>query len=290
MRKLALHAGRLRAEVLPEIGGGLARLDAIADDGATRPVLRGFDGEGAPPRPNQLACFPLVPWSNRMAGGFSFGERRYAIAPNRSDDPFPMHGEGWLAPWQVLSHSGQQAVLALDRSRGETFSYHAQMVYALDDTGLTVTLEVRNCGAAALPFGLGLHPWLPRSAGVTLQAQARQVWLAGPDKLPREAAPIPPEWSFAQARTLPEGLIDNVFEGWDGTARIDWPESGLALEIESDCGYCIVYAPPGKDFFCIEPVDHRIDAHNGAGGPERHGLTVLQPEQTLTRQFRFTVR
>ncbi len=116
------------------------------------------------------------------------------------------------------------------------------------------------------------------------------MWLATEDSMPTHAAPIPVEWSFLHATELPATLIDNAFEGWGGSAAVNWPETGLALEIESDCGYYIVYAPEGKDFFCFEPVDHLINAHNMAGGPERHGLTMLAPGQRLRRSFAFGVR
>ena len=49
------------------------------------------------------------------------------------------------------------------------------------------------------------------------------------------------------------------------------------------------YAPPGADFFCFEPVDHAINAHNLPGGAAANGLTVLVPGQTLQRQVTFSV-
>jgi aldose 1-epimerase len=267
----------------------LSRLDWTGG-GASVPILRPYAGGGdGAPRPNQLACFPLVPWSNRMAGGFSHGGQRYDIAPNREGDPFPIHGEGWQRPWTVAFQSNSQALLMLERRDGLPFSYRASLDYALRGNALVVTLEVSNTGALALPFGLGLHPWLPRSAGTTLQAAARAVWMAGADKLPSHALAIPPAWSFGRARALPDDAIDNVFEGWDGKACIAWPENGVSLAIEADAGYYIVYAPVGADFFCFEPVDHLINAHNMAGGPARHGLTLLAPGQRLRRSFRFTV-
>ena len=47
--------------------------------------------------------------------------------------------------------------------------------------------------------------------------------------------------------------------------------------------------PPGKDFFCFEPVDHPINAHNLPGGAQANGLTVLAPGQDLRRTVRFAV-
>nr|WP_307731807.1 aldose 1-epimerase [Massilia antarctica] len=285
---MVLRNAQLTAEILPGFGGALSRLDWIGG-AAPVPVLRPYAGGDAAPRPNQLACFPLVPWSNRMAGGFSYGGERYDIAPNREGDPFPMHGEGWQRPWTVAFQSASQVLLMLERRDGVPFSYRASLDYALRGNALVVTLEVTNTGALALPFGLGLHPWMPRSPGTTLQAAARKVWMAGADKLPSHAQAIPETWSFEHERALPAGPIDNVFEGWDGKARIHLPERGLNLVIAADSGYYIVYAPAGGEFFCFEPVDHLINAHNMAGGPARHGLTILAPGQRLRRVFSFAV-
>lgn len=288
MHSVALHNEFLRAEILPAIGSGLARLDAMIGS-APVPLLRPFNYAGSVPRPNQLACFPLVPWSNRLAGGFTCEGRSYSIAPNREGEPYPMHGEGWLLPWQVAQQTATRLSMQLDRSAGAPFSYRARMEYALHGAALEITLEVTNAGAFALPFGLGLHPWIPRSAGVTLRARAAKVWLSGDDKLPAAAVPIPPAWRFGEKRALPPTLVDNVFAGWDGVADIAWPDSGISLKIEADAAYYILYGPEGADFFCFEPVDHRINAHNGLGGAVRHGLTMLAPGEQLRRQFRFSV-
>jgi hypothetical protein len=69
-----------------------------------------------------------------------------------------------------------------------------------------------------------------------------------------------------------------VFDGWPGRARIAWPARGVALEIEADMDYFILYIPAGRDLFCFEPVDHPINAHNLPGRP---GLTVVAPGATL---------
>lgn len=288
MRTFALQNEFLSAEILPETGAGLARLDAISPDGPV-PVLRPYTFAGGVPRPNQLACFPLVPWSNRLAGGFTCEGRSYRIAPNRDGDPYPIHGEGWLLPWQVEQQTGTRLSLLLDRTGGAPFSYLAKMEYALNAASLEVTLEVTNTGGCALPFGLGLHPWMPRSAGVSLRAPARQVWLSGADRLPAHAVPIPEAWRFDQPRGLPSTLVDNVFSGWDGAADIAWPDRGVRLRIEADASYYIVYAPEGGDFFCFEPVDHSINAHNLPGGATSNGLTMLAPGQRLFRRFKFIV-
>jgi aldose 1-epimerase len=285
LERLTLRNDRLRAEVLPGVGGGLARLDWLRG-GAPEPLLRGLPHDVAGlPIPSQLACFPLLPWSNRMAPtGFGFEGKRHVPAPNRAGEPCPIHGDGWQQPWQVAAHYDTSLTLALDRSNAAPFAYTAELRYTLADDALVVELTVCNAGAIALPFGIGLHPWMPDPQGALLQAGANSVWIAGPDKLPVVRQDIPAHWRFNNPAPLPQDGVDNVFEGWHGAATIAWPARRLALEVQADMDYFILYVPPGRDFFCFEPVDHPINAHNLPGYP---GLTVLAPGATLRRRCAF---
>ncbi|WP_204306329.1 hypothetical protein, partial [Stenotrophomonas maltophilia] len=68
--------------------------------------------------------------------------------------------------------------------------------YTLDGAALLVDVAVRNTGAEALPFGIGLHPWMPDPPGAQLEAVAKGVWLSGADKLPVSRGEIPGHWRF----------------------------------------------------------------------------------------------
>jgi aldose 1-epimerase len=285
IERMSLRNESLLAEVVPQVGGGLARLDWLGG-AQPEPLLRALpaDVEGIP-LPGQLACFPLLPWSNRMApSGFMFEGERHVPAPNRDGEPCPIHGDGWQQPWQVSSRTDTSLLLTLVRADAAPFSYHAGLRYTLDGPALLVDLAVTNTGAAALPFGIGLHPWMPDPGGAVLHAAAAGVWLSGADKLPVKRGAVPLPWRFDVPAALPSDGVDHVFDGWPGRARIAWPARGVSLEIEADMEYFILYAPPGRDFFCFEPVDHPINAHNMAGYP---GLTVLAPGATLRRRCVF---
>lgn len=284
---IELRCGGLRAVVLPAAGGGLARLDWRGT-----PVLRPAPDGMAQPLPGQLACFPLVPWSNRIAtGGFEFEGSRVRPEPTREGEPCPIHGDGWRMAWQLVSRDESSAMLALDRRDGSPFAFTANMEYALTGSALRVTLRVVNRGECVLPFGLGLHPWMLHPEDARLQARADGVWLSGEDKLPSKCVALPPAWNFCGAapQPLPRDGVDNAFTGWDGRARIEWPARKLRLLIEADMSYFILYVPPGKDFFCFEPVDHPINAHNLPGGAPANGLSALAPGQRLSRTVIFTV-
>ena len=285
VNRLTLRNDSLRAEILPQVGGGLARLDWLRG-GQPLPLLRGLAPDVTDtPLPSQLACFPLLPWSNRMApSGFQFEGQRHVPAPNRAGEPCPIHGDAWQQPWSVADHHDTSLVLTLDRSGAIPFAYTAQLRYTLAGDALVLELSVCNAGDTALPFGIGLHPWMPEPQGALLQAGANSVWMAGPDKLPVVRQDIPAAWRFDNPAALPQDGVDNVFEGWQGAARIAWPARQLALEVQADMDYFILYVPPGRDFFCFEPVDHPINAHNLPGYP---GLTVLAPGATLRRRCVF---
>jgi aldose 1-epimerase len=72
--------------------------------------------------------------------------------------------------------------------------------------------------------------------------------------------------------------------GWSRRAVIAWPERGASLAMTAgpplDC--LVVFTPPGRPFFCAEPVSHVTDAFNLAeAGREDTGRQVLEPGATI---------
>ena len=76
--------------------------------------------------------------------------------------------------------------------------------------------------------------------------------------------------------------LDNCFDGWDGHAAIVWPERRLqvALEASQPFRHLVIYVPPGRDFFCVEPVSHA----NGLVG-----LSPVGPGATLEGEVVFRI-
>jgi len=162
------------------------------------------------------------------------------------------------------------------------FDYEAIQDLSLTGSTLDMELRLKHLGTRPIPYGLGHHPWFVRTPGVKLQAKATGMWLEQPPEFPpkTEAAPIPPKWDFSTLRVLPDDFIDNGYAGWDGHARIEWTDRGVAVDVESDPGtrYSHVYSL-GKDcpIFCFEPVTHPNNAFGKPGTPEANGLRVLAP-------------
>jgi len=288
-----LVAGSLTADILPSLGGGVARFDVLREEKRIE-VFRGCP-EGGTDDPGKLGLYVLVPWSNRISGsGFTFGGVFHSLTPNIADEPCPIHGDGWLASWRVSRNDGRRVRLEHEGHALAPYHYDATLDYTLETNAMTIQLTATNRATLALPFGLGFHPWLPRTPGTRLQVDAESVWLEDARHLPVKRVPVKscPDWDFSSPRSLPAGWINNAFTGWNGRATIVWEDRGLTLDLEarSPLSTFILYSPSADaPFFCFEPVSHAVDAHNLPPGPEAHGLVVLVPGATLAAECRFRV-
>jgi len=291
---LVIQSSDLRAEIAPSLGGGLARFEMIKGEAAL-PVFRPWPKAGTND-PNQLASYVLLPWSNRISsGGFDFEGRFHALEPNFPGEPCPLHGNGWTSEWRLIEHFDDKTTLALTSDGPGPFRYEASLAYEMELGCMTMRLSVKNRAELTLPFGLGFHPWLPRTERTQLYAPVQKVWLEDARHLPTECISIEdsPEWDFSRSRRLPQGWINNGFVGWSSKAEIIWPERGLVLTIEAsrELSTYLVYSPGATaDFFCFEPVSHSVDAHNLPGGPAANGLKVLAPGESFEAACRFMPR
>lgn len=283
---ITLSDGVAEVDILPEEGAAIARYD-YGDAAGRAPIFAPM-----PFGARAVASILLVPWSNRISGGgFAVDGRFVALEPNLPGEPFPIHGNGFQLPWRLDHRSETAAGLSLRSEGPSAFRYLAEVTYELEDGALTVTLRVANSANVALPFGLGIHPWLPRTPGMQLAFSATGAWLEDDRHLPLERLPVAgdPAWDYSGGRPLPPGWINNGFDGWDGRARVTWPEHRLGLDITASANLstCIIYSPDrDATFFCFEPVSHPVDAHN-LEHPLQHGLVMLKPGEAFAAWSRF---
>ena len=267
-------------------------------------LFRPWDGADYTGDPLRIvrASYPLAPWSNRIGGGgFSvanegdkFHPAFYPVLPNAAGMPFPIHGDAWQQHWQVtqLGSESLDMTLASNLFNGNPHYYRALQSFKLVDGGMDQSLTLTHLGDAPLPYGLGLHPWLPRNEQTKLQAKVSGVWLSHADCMPKEhTADFPPSWNLNAGIFAAGSLIDNCFTGWDGTARVTWPDQELQLTLRQSMvsaevsthstqpNYLLVFRKTTDDHFCLEPVSHPIDAFHLPGQP---GLQLLEKGESLT--------
>lgn len=286
---ITLSSGALRLELSPSIGGAICGFHWLREGGPT-PILR----ECNSPLENVLdaGAFPLVPYVNRIRGGFfTFRGRTVRLQPNMPGDPSPLHGQGWLNPWQVEHTDAANAVLNYRHHAGEwPWDYEARQEFVLDVRGLSLRLICCNLSQEPMPCGLGLHPYFPCGAQTRIDTQTSCAWTIDEHVLP--VAQVPAEGRFDLRDRLVCGQdLDNGWGGWGGTARITDPGWPYDLEMSSpQAKFFQLYSPAAGAIFVAEPVTHANAALNA---PESEwpdlGMRVLAPSELMALDMRLEV-
>lgn len=281
---VTLTAGAMVLDIVPEIGGSIWRFEI---DGV--PILRGA-GDGATGVLDG-GCFPLVPYVNRIRGGrFTCAGREVVLAPNMPGDPSPLHGQGWLAAWNVETVSATTAKLGFTHAAGEwPWTYEAEQLFALDERGLTATLICRNLSAEPMPCGLGFHPYHPCNETTRLGTEVAGAFTVDEHILPVERVAAEGRFDLRDRQVCGQGL-DNGFDGWCGSATMTWG-NGLRLTMRSPTAqFFQLYSPTSGGLFVAEPVTHANCALNEdeARWPD-FGLVMLAQDEAMTLEMRIEV-
>lgn len=284
MSLLTLRNDDIDLMLAPEAGGGIAGFRWQGAD-----IMRPADKQAlANPDPLGLASFPLVPWSNRIAHGrFTWNGREIRLPLNYGDHPHAIHGHGWQRPWTVEAQGATSATLAYEHDADEwLWAYRAVQHFELADRGFDVRLTVENRSDEPMPAGLGHHPYYIKTPGMRLHAHLVGWWETDEFIMPvRYIEEHRDDWSD---KLHAPTTTDNVFAGWDGHARIEWPERGLALTVTASnaARWMVIYSPPDRPIACIEGVTHPTDPFNDPAHP---GLAVLDPGEAFALDTRFRV-
>jgi aldose 1-epimerase len=281
-----LHAGHLDLELAPELGGSILAFRSGSDD-----ILRAAPAGASDVL--ETACFPLVPYANRIRDGrFGFGGRTASLERNLPGQPHPLHGDGWRGAWRVEAQDAASAILTFDAKGSRwPWSYAARQTARLTPSSLILELEVTNLDTEPGPFGIGFHPYFPRSSEARITASTTGAWMVDAELLPTswEQGAAIADWSVG-ASVRGSRLVDHCHTGWAGEARIDYGPSRPSLRVTAspELSFLHIYAPPQEDFFCVEPVSHVPNALNSTE-PEAQGVRILRPGQSLLGWMRLDI-
>jgi aldose 1-epimerase len=291
--RLRLRAGRAELEVAPDKGGCITAFrwrngDTVLDWLRPAPACRDLS-------PTESACFPLVPYSNRIRGGrFRFRGRDFRLTPNFPPSPHSIHGHGWQVPWAVAEAGEEELLLRYEHAAPDwPSSYRAEQRFALRDEALHVELAVTNLGRDPLPAGLGLHPYFPRSPLCRLSARVGRMWATDGEVMPTALSDPLPGGDPNQGLRPDDIPLDNCFTGFGGQATIHWPErrAEMVIDVDPALNFLVVFTPPGESYFCAEPVSHSTDAINLAGSDSAvTGMKILEPGERFAATTRFLPR
>lgn len=288
-----------RVGILPGTGGSVA-FGQVRHDGRWRDVLRPTPEPGAAAA-SATACYPLIPWSNRVAGGlFSFAGVTWELDRNEKDRN-ALHGVAMNHPWRVLERTPERLRLGFD-SEGVPpqkwpWRFSSELTYELRGDRLVVDTLLRNEADEPVPAGFGHHPYFVRR----MDGDAEEVRVRIPaaemfelvECIPHDApVPVEPRVDFRELRTLGDVHIDDDLTGLsdDGASLIRYEALDIVHEADPLYTQRILFAPPDKDFFALEPATNANDGFNlfdrGIAG---NGVFTLAPGESASAAWSLTV-
>ncbi len=256
-------------------------------------ILRPYKGREMDYDISKAASFPLVPFANRVENNiFQFRRKTYLLKANSPWDKHFLHGEAWLSEWTLLKVTPTEIEMEYicENSPYSPYCYKSYQKISIENNTISMQLSVKNNGNAALPFGLGHHPFFFQDGATTLQAKAEYYYGEKHDYLPDEKQKIPPALHFENHKTLPRHWLNNGFGGWDGHAEILWPNQKMGARLTADKNFSdyFIFTPDKifdasyqNDFFCFEPMTHPANAHKS----HIEALHVLEPKESFSTVF-----
>ena len=287
---VTLAAGDLAATFLPGLG-----LLGVSLRHRGRELLAlpgGLDGY----RARKVTGLPLLaPWANRLGG------RRYRAAgvdvdldglDLATENGLPIHGTltaqtGW--DLRRVAAEPDAAVLAAsfaydarhpDLLAAFPFPHELAVQARVDGAALRVATTLRPSGARPVPVAFGWHPYLrlpgpPRSAWRLLLPEREHLELDGRG-LPTGLADHEP----AEADPVGERTFDDLYAlGPERTLGLEAGGRRLLVDYGDGYRYAQVFAPPGGEFVCLEPMTAPIDALG------RDACPLVAPGGSFTATF-----
>ncbi|BBZ10927.1 aldose 1-epimerase [Mycobacterium branderi] len=238
----------------------------------------------------------LYPWANRLSGTtYAVDDETVTLAPNtfRTDpNGLPIHGMLAAYPgWRVVAQTDDELTAEVDFGADADllasfpFPHLLALTVRLSERTLTVRTAVTPTAGKAVPLCYGFHPYLQ------LPGVPRTEWIIETPPLQHlklDAHGLPTCESTSQ-QAVTEPLGDKTFDdGYDqvpGGAVFAVSGGGRRIEVRFDQGYpaAQVFAPPGEDVVCFEPMAAPTDALR------RGGYRVAQPGDSAVAQFSIRV-
>jgi aldose 1-epimerase len=289
--------GELEATFLPQLGMVLSSLRHRGEE-----LLAQRGGPEAYAARGSTFAVPLLhPWANRLAAwSYELSGHHVDLDPalvhRDPDTGLPIHGVLAASPyWQVLEETPSSLTSELDFGAHPEylaafpFPHRLRYVAVLDGGSLTVNLTVRPTSDLPVPISFGFHPYL------TLPGSDRTDWvitLPVAERFVLDAQQLPTGAAEPLAHAALDGVLaartfDDSFERLVGEApAFSVADASRRLELTFAAGYPVgqVFAPPGSDFICFEPMTAPVNAL-----VSRRGLRSARPGTEFTASFALAV-
>lgn len=236
----------------------------------------------------------LYPWANRLGdNGYTAENKTVTLTPGKNGvraDPngLPIHGVLAAYPgWRITAQSENELTAELDFGAEPQllasfpFPHVVSLTVRLVRRTLSVRTAVTATGDVAVPLCFGFHPYLrlpdaPRSQW-TIDTPALRHLSLDPRGLPTGE-------SMHQApasQKLGDSTFDDAFDCVEDGAVFALSGGDHRLEVHFENGFpaAQIFAPPGEDVVCFEPMAAPTDALR------RGGYRCATPGETAVAAF-----
>jgi aldose 1-epimerase len=241
----------------------------------------------------------LYPWANRLAG-FTYSAAGTEVVLDRDSGLFkcdpgglPIHGAlPSLMSWEVVEIEAASLLTRLEWDPAhrafDLFPFPHRLEYRarLRQRTLEISLALEPTASAAVPVAFGFHPYLRIPGGdrssAELSLPARRAIVHDTSMIPTgETEPCEPG-----PRQLGDAAWDDGFADLTDPPRFAVAGRGSEVSLTFLRGYRFaqVFAPPGSDFVCFEPMTAPANAL--ASGAE---LPVVAPGGWYEAAFEIAV-
>ena len=251
----------------------------------------------------------LEPWANRLdQDAFYANGRKYLLNAGldnirRDPNQRPIHGLLLFSPyWKVTKlEAGDHAARVTSRLEfwrhpdlmaQFPFAHAVEMTYKLAGGTLEVETLLENQSSDPMPVGVGYHPYFqvpdtPRDQ-CKVHVAAREHLELSPELIPTgERTPVTYPDPVSLATTQLDDVFSHLVRGKDERAEF-WVEGGgkrISVVYGPKYTVAVIYAPPGKEFICFEPMSAITDAFNLAHSGIYKELQSIPPGGTWRESF-----
>jgi aldose 1-epimerase len=280
-------------EVAPFSGGSITRFDYKYNN-FNIPIFRRcnddlidkFSALGA-------SCFPLLPYSNRLRHGkFTIEGRQYRHKLNCPPEVHSSHGDAWMRPWRIINESDSHIEMYLQAKDDQTIKYAATQIIQLEKDAISIMIKITNKDLILAPFGIGIHPYFPRTLNSQLTCDLASEWALDCDLMPLKFAPNPIKEQMKNGISIDKLPIHSAYNSSSTDAYISLQSNEFLVKIETTpkMQHAILWCPAGHDFFCYEPVSHMIDGFNMSNsGFQNTGIKYLRPNASYEATWKFYI-
>lgn len=306
------------AWILPAVGASCVRFTTAVGGSPLDVIGLPASWDAFHGRPTLFGSAILAPFPGRIRGGrFRFLGHDYQLPINEPDPGNAIHGCVSRRPWRVVASAsddaGAEATFRIGADEtpdllGEfPFPFRLTMTVRLSGGRLTHAFVAENLGGEPMPFGLGLHPYVPLPLGGEGSVDEQEIWIDAPYYWEQSGfMPVGTTVRSSESIDLrrPRSLRALASVGLGGPDRllnfchsqfthehapapgpsgvssgVRNPAAGREVVVEADAAFpaLVFYIPPTRDKVSFEPHTCVPNAFNLQDEGVRAGTIVLGP-------------